>query len=194
MNLLRWAYGHLMWNDMFSLGPSVAEKILRAFFIYILLLLALRLGGKRELGQLNTMDFIVLLAVANAVQNGIIGNDNSITGAVIGAATLFMINGIASIGVSKSRYLRRLLVGSPTPLVESGIVNERNLRRLRMTEDDVLQAIVEAGGENLADVDRCVIEPNGHIAVTLVEHDASAAQIAAVQAQLDRIEALLRAQ
>ena len=182
-----------MWHDMFSLGPTVGEKILRAFLIYGFLLVALRVGGKRELGQLNTMDFIVLLAVANAVQNGIIGEDNSITGAVIGAATLFVINGVASVGVSRSHLLRRLLVGSPTPLVESGVVNTRNLRRLRMTEDDVLQAVVEAGGDGFADVERCVIEPNGHIAVTLVEHDASAAQLAEVKAQLERIEGLLKA-
>jgi uncharacterized membrane protein YcaP (DUF421 family) len=181
-----------MWHDMLSLGPTVAEKILRAFFIYGFLLVALRIGGKRELGQLNTMDFVVLLAVANAVQNGIIGNDNSVTGAVIGAATLFVINGVASIAVSKSRRLRMLLVGSPTPLIESGIVNERNLRRLRMTSDDVLQAVIEAGGESFSDVERCVIEPNGHVAVSLVERDASAAQLAAVKAQLDRIEAFLQ--
>lgn len=181
-----------MWHDMFSLGPSVGEKVLRAVAIYAFLLVALRVGGKRELGQLNTMDFIVLLAVANAVQNGIIGDDNSITGAVIGAATLFVVNGVASIGVARSRTLRRLLVGSATPLVESGVVNGRNLRRLRMTMDDLMQAISEAGGSTLGDVERCVIEPNGHIAVTLVERDASAADLALVRAQLDRIERMLR--
>lgn len=181
-----------MWHDMFALGPSVGEKILRAVAIYGFLLVALRIGGKRELGQLNTMDFIVLLAVANAVQNGIIGDDNSITGAVIGAATLFVINGVASVGVSRSHFLRRVLVGSATPLVEGGVVNARNLRRLRMNMDDLMQAVTEAGGSALSDVERCVIEPNGHIAVTLVERDASAADLALVRAQLDRIERMLR--
>ncbi|MEY4079817.1 MAG: hypothetical protein RL430_247, partial [Actinomycetota bacterium] len=80
-----------MWHELFHLTPSVLEKILRAVAVYAFLLVALRLGGKREMGQLNMMDFVVLLAVANAVQNGIIGDDNSITGAVIGAATLFVI-------------------------------------------------------------------------------------------------------
>ena len=77
-----------MLHDLFSMGPSVGEKILRAVLIYVFLLAALRVGGKRELGQLNTMDFVVLLAVANAVQNGIIGQDDSVTGAIIGATSL----------------------------------------------------------------------------------------------------------
>ena len=71
-----------MWHDMFALPVPVAEKILRALFVYLFLVIALRLAGKRELAQLSTFDFVVLLSVANAVQNGIIGNDDSITGAV----------------------------------------------------------------------------------------------------------------
>ena len=122
-----WIYGHGMWNEMFTLDLSVAEKILRSVVIYGFLILALRIGGKRELSQLNTMDFIVLLAVANAVQNGIIGEDNSLTGAIIGATTLFVINGVALIAVSRSRTLRRVLVGTATPIVEAGIVNQQTL-------------------------------------------------------------------
>jgi len=180
-----------MWNDMFTLDPSVAEKILRSAVIYGFLILALRIGGKRELSQLNTMDFIVLLAVANAVQNGIIGEDNSLTGAIIGASTLFVINGVALIAVSRSRTLRRILVGTATPIVESGAINHRNLRRLRMTTDDLTQAIVEAGGNDVSDVVRCVVEPNGHIAVTLADRNASATDMALVKAQLQRIEQML---
>lgn len=181
-----------MWNEMFTLDPSIAEKILRSVVIYGFLILALRIGGKRELSQLNTMDFIVLLAVANAVQNGIIGEDNSLTGAIIGATTLFVINGVALIAVSRSRTLRRVLVGTATPIVDAGIVNHRNLRRLRMTTDDLTQAIVEAGGSDVSDVVRCVVEPNGHIAVTLADRNASAADMALVKAQLARIEQMLR--
>ena len=81
-----------MWHDMFALPVPVVEKVLRALFVYRFLVIALRLAGKRELAQLSTFDFVVLLSVANAVQNGIIGEDDSITGAWIGAMTLFLAN------------------------------------------------------------------------------------------------------
>lgn len=181
-----------MWNEMFSLGPSVAEKMLRAIFIYAFLLVALRVGGKRELAQLKTMDFIVLLTVANAVQNGIIGDDNSVTGAIVGGLTLFGINGVAAFGVSRSRFLRRVLVGSRIVLIQAGVVNDQNLRRLRLTKDDLLQAVMEAGGTSIGEVEFCEIEPNGHLVVTIAKHDASAAALTAVKAQLDRIEGMLR--
>lgn len=177
-----------MLHDMFFLGPSVAEKVLRAILIYGFLLIALRAGGKRELGQLNTMDFIVLLAVANAVQNGIIGDDDSVTGAVIGATALLLVNGLAAFAASRSRQARKLLVGAPTPLVVDGVPIERNLRRQRLTIDDILQSVAEAGGSSLADVRRCVIEPNGRIAVVLADRGVTKGDLAMLRAQLDRIE------
>ncbi len=92
-----------MWHDMFALPVPVAEKILRALFVYLFLVVALRLAGKRELAQLSTFDFVVLLSVANAVQNGIIGNDDSITGAWIGAMTLFVANFALAFTIVRSR-------------------------------------------------------------------------------------------
>src|SRR3954451_9331208 len=85
-----------VWHDLWALGPSVAEKVIRAALIYLFLIAALRILGKREIAQANTLDFLVLLLVANAVQNGIIGNDNSVSGALIGAATLFAMNRLFS--------------------------------------------------------------------------------------------------
>lgn len=177
-----------MWHELFSLTPSVAEKILRAAFIYGFLLVALRLGGKRELGQLNTMDFIVLLTVANAVQNGIIGNDNSLTGAVIGATTLFVINGVAAFAAFRSSFVRRLLAGAPAILITDGEVNHRNLRRERISDGDLLQAILDAGGESTTDVQRCILETNGHIVVTLRTKDANAARFDEILGRLTDIE------
>ena len=182
-----------MWQELFHLTPSVVEKILRACLVYSFLLVALRIGGKREMGQLNMMDFIVLLAVANAVQNGIIGNDNSITGAVIGATTLFVINGLASVAARRSKSMRRLLVGTPTVLVVDGVVNERNMRKERLSLDDLTQAVSEAGGTSIEQVQRCVIEPNGHMAITLNQTDTNAGRYELILGRLGAIEARLRA-
>lgn len=181
-----------MWHELFHLTPSVLEKVLRAAAVYVFLLGALRIGGKREMGQLNMMDFIVLLAVANAVQNGIIGNDNSVTGAVIGATTLFLVNGVASTAAVRSSRARRILVGMPTVLVVEGVVNARNLRRERLSLDDLSQAVSEAGGTSIAEVRRCVIEPNGHMAITLRQTDDNAARYAEILERLATLENLVR--
>src|SRR3979409_901594 len=79
-------------HDMFFLGLPIAEKILRPVIVYAFLILGLRLAGKRELAQLNPVDLIVLLTLSNTVQNAIIGEDNSVTGGLIGAATLLIVN------------------------------------------------------------------------------------------------------
>src|SRR5436305_10363352 len=79
-------------HDMFALGLPLAEKILRPIFVYVFLIVGLRLAGKRELAQLNPFDLVVLLTISNTVQNAIIGEDNSVTGGVIGAATLLFVN------------------------------------------------------------------------------------------------------
>lgn len=181
-----------MWHELFHLTPSVLEKVVRATVVYVFLLVALRIGGKREMGQLNMMDFIVFLAVANAVQNGIIGNDNSLTGAAIGATTLFVVNGAASMAAVRSPRARKILVGMPTILVVDGVVNKRNLRRERMSIDDLSQAVSEAGGTSIAEVQRCVIEPNGHMAVTLRLSDANADRYEKILERLATLEDLVR--
>src|SRR5437588_4146380 len=79
-------------HDMFFLGVPVAEKLLRPVIVYFFLIAGLRLAGKRELAQLNPFDLIVLLTLSNTVQNAIIGEDNSVTGGVIGAAALLLVN------------------------------------------------------------------------------------------------------
>ena len=78
-----------IWQDLMTVGVPVAEKVARTIAVYAFLVVGLRLFGKRELGQLNPLDFIVLLLLSNTVQNAIIGNDNSLAGGLLGAAVLF---------------------------------------------------------------------------------------------------------
>ncbi len=77
---------------MFILGVPILEKILRPIIVYVFLIAGLRLSGKRELAQLNPFDLVVLLTLSNTVQNAIIGEDNSVTGGIIGAISLLAIN------------------------------------------------------------------------------------------------------
>ena len=105
------------------------EKVMRSLLVYVFLIAALRVVGKRELGQANTLDLIVLLLVANAVQNGIIGNDLSVTGAVLGAATLFLVNEIFARTTAVWPFASRLLEGEPTMLIEEGNHGRQHRRR-----------------------------------------------------------------
>ena len=103
-----------MWPSIFHLGIPASERIIRAVLIYAFMVVALRVVGKRELGQSNTLDLIVLLLVANAVQNGIIGNDNSVTGAIIAASTLFVVNEALNRAEYSLPWLSHALEGEPT--------------------------------------------------------------------------------
>src|SRR5829696_8300771 len=118
-----------MWHDIFQLDVSVAEKLVRPILIYGFLAVALRLAGKRELAQLNSLDFVVLLAVANAVQNGIIGDDVSVTGGVLGATALFVLNGTLAVILFRSPRLRRITEGTPRVLITMGVMDYDALRK-----------------------------------------------------------------
>ena len=150
-----------MWHNMFNLDPTVVEKVLRSIVIYLFLALALRFFGKRELGQSNTLDLVVLLLVANAVQNGIIGDDVSVTGAIVGATVLFLLNHLFASLTYRSSRLARLLEGTPTALIEGGRVQRRALRREQISLPELRALARGQGFDDLAEVGRATLETNG---------------------------------
>ena len=154
-----------MWHDIFSLGIPLGEKVARAALVYLFLIAALRALGKREIAQANTLDFLVLLLVANAVQNGIIGNDNSVTGALIGAATLFGMNRLFSWLVFRYEWAERLLEGSPTWLIRGHRVDEDALRQQEISIADLRSAARRQGFGHLSEVDEAILETNGNISM-----------------------------
>lgn len=176
-----------MWHSIFHLDPSILEKVLRPLFIYGFLLIALRVGGQREISQTNALQLVLLLSVANAVQNGIIGNDVSVSGAILGAATLFITNGVVEIIVSRSPRAHSLIIGRPVELVIHNRVQVRMLRRQRLSEDDLVQAAVAAGGETVHDIERATLASDGSIHVTLVSHVNLAEQIRLLNIKIDQL-------
>src|SRR5580692_11010558 len=116
-----------LWTDMFALGLPVAEKILRPIVVYFFLVIGLRLAGKRELAQLNPFDLVVLLMLSNTVQNAIIGDDNSVTGGIIGAATLLLVNFLVVRFLYRHENLHRLVEGDCTVLIEDEKILADNL-------------------------------------------------------------------
>src|SRR6202162_946892 len=105
-------------QDMFVLNLPVLEKIVRPIIVYFAIVVLLRIFGKRELAQLNPFDLVVLLSVSNTVQNAIIGEDNSVTGGLIGASTLFAVNYLVVRFLFKHRRLDEIIEGVPTVLIE----------------------------------------------------------------------------
>lgn len=172
---------------MFHLEPSIFEKILRPVLIYLFMLVALRIGGQREISQTSALQLVLLLSVANAVQNGIIGTDDSISGAIIGATTLFLVNGIVEVLASRSPRVHSLVVGRPVELVIRGEVNTRVLRRHRISIEDLVQAAIAAGGESLADVEKAQLSPSGSIDVVLHSTMDLRKEIRLLNAKIDRL-------
>jgi uncharacterized membrane protein YcaP (DUF421 family) len=153
-----------IWTDMFWLGLPVLEKVLRSCLIYMFMVVGLRLFGKRELAQTNTFDFIVLLTLSNTVQNAIIGDDNSLTGGVIGATSLLVLNYMVVRFLFRRAKLDRFLEGAPVLLIKDGKVQQRNLDRELITQAELTAAAHKQGLRNLEDVDRCVLETGGSLA------------------------------
>lgn len=150
-----------IWTDMFVLTLPVLEKILRPAIIYIFLIAGLRLGGKRELAQLNPFDLVVLLTLANSVQNAIIGDDVSVSGGMISAATLLLINYVVVHFLLKHRSLDRLLEGDRDVLIDKGQINMARLKKEAVTMPELAAAAHRQGFASLQEVDRAVLEPGG---------------------------------
>lgn len=155
-----------MWADMFVLAIPVAEKILRPVVIYLFLVVGLRLAGKRELAQLNPFDLVVLLTLSNTVQNAIIGEDNSITGGIIGAATLLLVNYLVVRFLYRHETLDRIVEGESCPLIENGKVLQDRLTEEVLTRQELEAAAHKQGFGSLLEVETAMLEPSGTISFT----------------------------
>jgi len=150
-----------MLDNMFHVPLPLVEKILRPVIVYLVLVLLLRIFGKRELAQLNPFDLVVLLSLSNTVQNAIIGEDNSVTGGVIGAISLLSINWIVVRVLFRSPRLNRALEGKAAVLIRDGHVDRKALEKEALTREELIEVVHKQGFEHIHDVHRCELEPNG---------------------------------
>jgi uncharacterized membrane protein YcaP (DUF421 family) len=154
-----------MLENMFVLpvDVSILEKIVRPILVYFFLVVGIRLAGKRQLAQLNPFDLVVLLILSNTVQNAIIGNDNTVWGGVIGAATLLVLN----YGVNRLLYsncdLEALVEGKPDILIENGKLDQKHIECELITMQELEAAARRQGFASLDEVDRAVLESGGTI-------------------------------
>jgi len=143
----------------------VIEIALRTSIIYLALLLGLRLMGKRQVGQLTTFDFLLLLLLSNAVQNAMTGPDTSIMGGIVAAATLFALNVIIAGIVRRSTKAEHVIEGTPTLLIRHGQILNQNLTREGITRDDLLRSLREHGVDTVEEVRSAILEVDGSVSV-----------------------------
>jgi uncharacterized membrane protein YcaP (DUF421 family) len=150
---------------------SIAEKIIRPVIVYLFLLLAFRVAGKRELGQMTPFDLIILLTISNVLQNAMIGNDNSLGGGIIGALTLFILNGVISRVMFRFPRFAHILEGEPTTLIQDGVIVEPNLKREVMTIEELQRALRKHGleWEDVVRVQKALLELDGTVTVHVKE-------------------------
>jgi uncharacterized membrane protein YcaP (DUF421 family) len=150
-------------GSLFDLHLGLDEKILRSLLVFAFLAIALRLGGKRELAQINVLDLAVLLLASNALQNALIGNDSTVTGGVIGAGTLFLANYIFVRVTYRNARVRRFLEGTPRVLLRNGKLDRRAMSKEAITEEELEDQLLEKGMTDFAQVGLIVLETTGKL-------------------------------
>lgn len=182
-----------IFQSMFHLPVPIVEKLARPVIVYLALVVLLRLFGKRELAQLNPFDLVVLLSLSNTVQNAIIGDDNSVTGGIIGAFGLLAVNWLVVRALFRSPRLTRMMEGRSTLLIHNGQIDVRALERESLTREELLNVIHRQGFDDLHKVHRCELEPNGTFYVEAFEPSLAEKHHAELLAKIEELAGELRA-
>lgn len=161
-----------MWN----FSETLIEIVLRTAIVYFVILVGIRLSGKREVGQMTPFDLALLLLISNAVQNAMTGPDTSVTGGIVAAVTLLVINGVMTQVVWKNRKVRKFVEGTPTLLIRHGKLIEEHLAKEKVSVDALTQALREHGVASVSDVSVAVLEIDGSISVLKNDEVPSANQ------------------
>jgi uncharacterized membrane protein YcaP (DUF421 family) len=150
---------------MFDLAIPWWSFVVRTLIVYLALLIGLRLVGRRELGQMTPFDLVVILLIANSLQNAMVGPDTSVAGGLASAFTLLAANWILTRLRARIPWLRRVAEGEPILLVSGGKVLSEHLRRSSIDLDDLEQAVREHGVATLAQVDTAILEVDGTVSI-----------------------------
>src|SRR5262249_9167744 len=150
-----------MWNTSIAWWEFVARGVI----IYLFLIILLRITGKRQVGQMAPFDLVLLLVLSNAVQNSMVGGDNSVIGGMISAFTLVTLNWLFGLLTFKSKKAEALIEGRPELLVHNGRLFEKALIRCQLTHHELNAALRQAGCADVADVHAAFLETDGTISV-----------------------------
>lgn len=155
-----------MWDKLFLPDLPLLNLALRAALVFVAVVLLLRLSGKRQMGQLSSTEFVVVLLISNAVQNAMNGGDNSLTGGLLLATILIGLGMLVGTLSHHSRTMARLLEGTPTRLVHDGKVLRRNMDRERLSNADLKVLLRKHGVHDFHTVDEVILEADGSLSIT----------------------------
>ena len=147
---------------------------MRSVVVYVFLMIALRVAGRRELGQMTTFDLVLLLVLANAVQNSINAGDNSLGGGLVSAVTLLVVNFAVGEATYRWRWFERLVQGRPLPLVRNGKLIMRNMKRERVTLEELRSALRKQNIDGVTQCKHAVLESDGTLTAVrddVTQHD-----------------------
>ncbi len=156
-------------------GNTLIDIVVRTAIVYLALLLGLRLTGKRQVGQMTPFDFLLLLLLANAVQNAMTGPDTSLPGGLAAAATLLGVNMLVAWLARRNAKTEQFIEGTPTLLIRRGQILVPNLVREGITREDLLRSLREHGVETVEEVRSAILEVDGSVSV-LKEDEAPSVQ------------------
>ncbi len=139
--------------------------VFRSVVVYLSILIALRIFGKKELSQLSVIDLVFILLISNSVQNAMVGPDNSLIGGLIAAGALFMVNFILKQISYRNKRFSTFLQGSPVILIHEGKIIEENLRKEKITTAELDLAIREHGVASVQNVNLAILETDGNISI-----------------------------
>jgi uncharacterized membrane protein YcaP (DUF421 family) len=182
-----------MWQSMLAAGIPYGEKAVRTVVVYLVVVIVLRLAGKRELAQLNNFDLVVMLLLSNVVQNAIIGPDDSVSGAAFGAAVLIATNALLVRAAHRFPWLDRFFEGGTEVVARDGRYDRRAIQRLGLRRADVDVAIRKQGGDGVEETALVTLEQGGTMLVRLSSGDQGADKddMRRITLALARIEARL---
>ena len=151
--------------DVIGLHAPFFEIAYRSAIVYVAIVIGMRLTGTRQLGQMTPFDLVLILLIANAVQNAMVGSDVTVLGGIVAAATLLAMNRAMALATDRLPFFRRAVEGVPILLLNDGKLIEEHIQRAGLSDDLVLQSIREHGFANASDVKMAVLEIDGTVSI-----------------------------
>lgn len=144
--------------------------IFSSIAVYLFIIIAIRLFGKKELAQLSIIDLTFILLISNSVQNAMVGSDSSLAGGLVAASSLFVVNYLFKYLLYRFPKLSNIVQGADILLIYKGQLNEHNMAKARITREEIVEAVREHGVSEIRDVDLAVLETDGNISIISNEY------------------------